>query len=225
MTKYERPEKAAIISQARRTPACILTVSTHPPTWNLEITKRSRKIFTATLTEPITSGTSGLSIARVALGTATSTAELRAEKALIRAYVIPVSWTLCGTNLDENSRAAPRNTMLSTAPRKAWTINRVCASPKRGLMVRASFLDGVVYQESTPEHIAPRGIMTHAWCLALKQGGTDHHTLWYSGADGVQSSYKVGQFHGPCMSLVTLARSVSMCQMQELRSTSSPPAY
>lgn len=154
--------------------------------------------------------------------TATSTAELR-EKALIRTYVILASWTSCGTNLDESSRAAPRNTMLSTAPRKAWTINSVCASPKRALMVRASFLYGVVYHESTPEHIGPRGIMTHAWCVALKQGSTDHHTLWYSGADGVQSRYKVGQFHRPCMSLVTLARSVCMSQMQELRSISSPP--
>jgi hypothetical protein len=46
--------------------------------------RRSRTIFIATLIELKTSGTSSLSRAHVAFNTATSTAELKAEKALTR---------------------------------------------------------------------------------------------------------------------------------------------
>ena len=57
------------------------------PTWNLETINRSRAIFTITLTELIRRGTYGLSKALMALETATSIAELNAEKALIWTYV------------------------------------------------------------------------------------------------------------------------------------------
>jgi hypothetical protein len=69
-------------------------------------------IFTKTLMELITSGTSGLSSARVALETATSIAELRAEKALMRIYITLASRTSWGTKVDENCWAAPTKMIL-----------------------------------------------------------------------------------------------------------------
>lgn len=134
MMKYGRPEQAATISQI---PACMMTVGCHPPAWNLEVSRRSRRMFTATLTVLITSGTSGLPRVRVALEAATSTAELRAEKELIWTYVILASATSCGTNLDKNSRAAHTNMMLSNTPIKVWNTNSECASPKRAPRDRA----------------------------------------------------------------------------------------
>jgi hypothetical protein len=87
--------------------------------------RKSRMIFTKTLMELITSGTSGLSSARVALETATSIAELRAEKALMRIYIILASRTSCGTKVDENCWAAPTKMILINSPRIAWKIINV----------------------------------------------------------------------------------------------------
>jgi hypothetical protein len=82
--KYNSPETAASISQLRRIPACMFIFAVQLPTWTFEIIRRSRRMFIRTLTELITRGTSGLSRALVALETATSMAELKAEKALMR---------------------------------------------------------------------------------------------------------------------------------------------
>lgn len=138
MEKYNSPETAATISQLRRIPACMLMSGVQPPTWNLEMIVRSRIIFTTTLTELIRRGTSGLSRALVALETATSRAELKAEKALIRTYVRLASWTACGTKVAENSFAALANIILMIVPRMAWNTIRVCASPRRDWNDRAS---------------------------------------------------------------------------------------
>jgi hypothetical protein len=108
------------------------------PTWNLDIIRKSRIIFTINLIELITSGTSGLSSARVAFETATSTAELKAEKALMRIYVILASRTSCGTKADENCRAAPTKMILINSPSIAWKMINVYASPSRALMDRVS---------------------------------------------------------------------------------------
>lgn len=125
-------------SQLRRIAACILTSGTQPPTWNLEINKRSNAIFTVNLIELITSGTSGLSRARVAFDTATSMAELKAEKALIRTYVMLASRISWGTNASVNLFAAATNAILMTNPRNDWKTTRVCASPNRSLNGLAS---------------------------------------------------------------------------------------
>jgi hypothetical protein len=108
------------------------------PTWNFDMIRKSRRMFTINLTELITSGTSGLSSARVAFETATSTAELRAEKALMRIYVILASRTSCGIKADENCRAAPTKMRLIHNPRIAWKMIKVYASPSRALGDRAS---------------------------------------------------------------------------------------
>ena len=68
--KYNSPETAAIISQLRRIPACMLISAVQLPTWNLEMISRSRAIFTTTLMELIKKSISGLSKALVALETA-----------------------------------------------------------------------------------------------------------------------------------------------------------
>jgi hypothetical protein len=62
----------------------MLTVGVMLPTWNLEMKIKSSMMLMANLTELITSGTSGLSKARVDVLTAYSTAELNAEKAEMR---------------------------------------------------------------------------------------------------------------------------------------------
>lgn len=74
----------------------------------------------------------------MALETATSTAELKAEKALIRTYVILASWTPSGTNVAENAFAAPVNAILIMVPRMVWNSIKVCASPKRDSSDRVS---------------------------------------------------------------------------------------
>ena len=117
--KYNRPETAANISQLRRIPACMLISAAQLPTWNLDMISRSRAIFTLTLTELIRRGTPGISKALVALETATSIAELNAEKALIRTYMTLGFRTSCGTNFAENAFAALANTILMMTPRLA----------------------------------------------------------------------------------------------------------
>jgi hypothetical protein len=82
--KYNSPDTAATISQLRRIPACMFIFAVQPPTWNLEMIRRSKIMFIRTLIELIIRGISGLSRALVALETATSMAELKAEKALMR---------------------------------------------------------------------------------------------------------------------------------------------
>lgn len=73
----------------------------------------------ANLTELITSGTSGLSNARVALATDVSIAEVSAAKALKRIYVRLAARTPRGTKPSAKDRAIDTKIMLSTSPHKA----------------------------------------------------------------------------------------------------------
>ena len=84
ITKYNTPAPAAQRSHASRIAACVFTDGVYDPTWKVEISNRSKTILIKNFTPLITSGTSGLSSALVALATAVSIAELNATKALNR---------------------------------------------------------------------------------------------------------------------------------------------
>jgi hypothetical protein len=81
--KYNSLVNTVSILQLRCIPACIFIFTVQPPTWNLEIIRRSRIMSIRTLIELIIRGTSGLSRALIILEIATLIAELSAEKALI----------------------------------------------------------------------------------------------------------------------------------------------
>lgn len=113
------------MSQASRIHACSFTDGLAFPTWNLEISNRSRMMLIANLMELIKSGTLGLSKALVHADTEVSKAELSAEKALIRTYFKLAARTSIGTNESANLPAAARKMMLSSVPRIAWKAMRV----------------------------------------------------------------------------------------------------
>lgn len=73
----------------------------------------------ANLTELMRRGTSGLSKARVHADTDVSSAELSAEKALIRTYFRLAARTSMGTKESANLPAAAMKMMLSIVPRIA----------------------------------------------------------------------------------------------------------
>lgn len=79
----------------------------------------SNKRLTVNLTELMSSGTSGLSSARVELATAVSIAELKAENELMRTYVKLVALTGSGTKPSANFAAAETKQMLMMRPIRA----------------------------------------------------------------------------------------------------------